>query len=162
MLKHPHIYNIHIRKEKSSQAKSTKKSTSYLSYSLDLDRCGRSFSFRVRESGPIPTEWHWPCHISSLWSWSLFFIKGACRYCRFYCKFALFRCWVDRGEMCGQHFTSNLLGLSIFGYCAAVIFIVANPRWKRLPLPEEESLNVLGGCDDIDQWDGEIKEQITN
>jgi hypothetical protein len=52
------------------------------------------------------------------------------------------------GEMCGEQFVANLLGVSIVGYCATVVFIVANPRWKRKQLPEEESLNVLAGGDE--------------
>lgn len=52
-------------------------------------------------------------------------------------------CWTRRGELCGQQAVSNLLGLFLVGYVASVLFIVANPRWKRQPLPEEEMLQRL-------------------
>jgi len=52
-------------------------------------------------------------------------------------------CWTVDREMCGQHFVSNFLGVCIIGFCATVLFMVMNPRWKRQPLPEEECLNIL-------------------
>jgi len=54
-------------------------------------------------------------------------------------------CWTKDKEMCGQQVMSNLFGLFIIGYCISILFIVMNPRWKRLPLPEEEALQSLGG-----------------
>ncbi|GMT18928.1 hypothetical protein PFISCL1PPCAC_10225, partial [Pristionchus fissidentatus] len=52
-------------------------------------------------------------------------------------------CWTKNREWCGQHVVSNLVGVSIFLYSACIVVLVANPRWKRVPLPEEQSLQQL-------------------
>ncbi|CAD5215546.1 unnamed protein product [Bursaphelenchus okinawaensis] len=52
-------------------------------------------------------------------------------------------CWTKDGVFCGQQAMSNFFGLFVIGYVATVVFIVANPRWKRQPLPEEEMLQRL-------------------
>ncbi|TKR64622.1 hypothetical protein L596_025120 [Steinernema carpocapsae] len=50
-------------------------------------------------------------------------------------------CWTKDKQMCGQQMLSNFFGLFILGYCGSIVLIVMNPRWKRRPLPEEESLH---------------------
>ncbi|KAF8359159.1 hypothetical protein PRIPAC_94154 [Pristionchus pacificus] len=52
-------------------------------------------------------------------------------------------CWTQKREWCAQHFVSNISGLCIFLYSVCIIILVANPRWKRQPLPEEQSLQQL-------------------
>uniref|UniRef100_A0AC35TYW9 Cytochrome b561 domain-containing protein n=1 Tax=Rhabditophanes sp. KR3021 TaxID=114890 RepID=A0AC35TYW9_9BILA len=52
-------------------------------------------------------------------------------------------CWTHDKEMCGKHFMSNMLGVCILLYSSSIVMIVMNPRWKRRPLPEEESLHRL-------------------
>ncbi|KAI6240940.1 putative cytochrome b561 [Aphelenchoides fujianensis] len=47
-------------------------------------------------------------------------------------------CWTQKHEFCGQQAMSNFFGLFIIGYAATVLAIVLNPRWKRMPLAEEE------------------------
>jgi len=54
-----------------------------------------------------------------------------------------FRCWVIEKEFCAKHAMGNFLGLFIVGYCVSVVFIVLNPNWKRMPLPEEEALQPI-------------------
>uniref|UniRef100_A0A915BK13 Cytochrome b561 domain-containing protein n=1 Tax=Parascaris univalens TaxID=6257 RepID=A0A915BK13_PARUN len=56
-------------------------------------------------------------------------------------------CWTQGKELCGEQAISNLLGLSILMYCGSVVIIVLNPRWRRRPLPEEESLHQLTSTD---------------
>jgi len=53
------------------------------------------------------------------------------------------RCWTRDGEFCGQQAISNFFGVFIIGYVFTVIALVLNPRWKRLPLDEEELLQRL-------------------
>ncbi|CAJ0600019.1 unnamed protein product [Cylicocyclus nassatus] len=48
-------------------------------------------------------------------------------------------CWTKGHELCGPQFVSNLLGVCVFLYTLIVMILVANPRWKRSPLPEEVS-----------------------
>ncbi|CAK5085828.1 unnamed protein product [Meloidogyne enterolobii] len=52
-------------------------------------------------------------------------------------------CWTVGKELCGRQLLSNLLGFSLIGFSACVFLLIANPRWKRRPLPEEECLNSL-------------------
>jgi len=52
-------------------------------------------------------------------------------------------CWTKDKEFCSEMGVTNLLGLSILFYSISVIFLVANPRWRRRSLPEEESLQQL-------------------
>jgi hypothetical protein len=40
-----------------------------------------------------------------------------------------------------------MLGVCILGYSTAVVTLVLNPRWRRRPLPEEESLQQLTESD---------------
>jgi len=49
-------------------------------------------------------------------------------------------CWTKHGEFCGQQAISNFFGLFIIGYVLTVVSIVSNPRWKRIPLPEEAEM----------------------
>ncbi|VDM84242.1 unnamed protein product [Strongylus vulgaris] len=52
-------------------------------------------------------------------------------------------CWTVGRELCGQQAVANLVGVCVFSYAMCVLILVANPRWKRRPLPEEESLHQL-------------------
>ncbi|KIH43611.1 hypothetical protein ANCDUO_26379 [Ancylostoma duodenale] len=52
-------------------------------------------------------------------------------------------CWTKGRELCGQQAVANLVGVCVFFYSVLVLILVANPRWKRRPLPEEESLHQL-------------------
>jgi hypothetical protein len=52
-------------------------------------------------------------------------------------------CWTQGRQLCGRQLLSNVLGLSLIGFCASVSILVLNPRWKRRPLPEEECLSSL-------------------
>jgi len=52
-------------------------------------------------------------------------------------------CWTKEGRLCGQQLMANFLGICLLGFCSSVLLIVMNPRWKRLPLPEEECLQTL-------------------
>jgi cytochrome b-561 len=52
-------------------------------------------------------------------------------------------CWTKHGELCSQQLIANFLGICIIGYTSCILFIVLNPRWRRKPLPEEESLQPL-------------------
>uniref|UniRef100_A0A915LRS6 Cytochrome b561 domain-containing protein n=1 Tax=Meloidogyne javanica TaxID=6303 RepID=A0A915LRS6_MELJA len=52
-------------------------------------------------------------------------------------------CWTVGKELCGRQLLSNLLGFSLVGFSACIFLLIANPRWKRRPLPEEECLNSL-------------------
>lgn len=52
-------------------------------------------------------------------------------------------CWTKGRELCGQQLVANLVGMCVFCYALSVLLLVANPRWKRRPLPEEESLHQL-------------------
>ncbi|VDL70248.1 unnamed protein product [Nippostrongylus brasiliensis] len=52
-------------------------------------------------------------------------------------------CWTKGRELCGQQLVANLVGVCVFFYALFVLVLVANPRWKRRPLPEEESLHQL-------------------
>lgn len=56
-------------------------------------------------------------------------------------------CWTQNKELCGEQTISNLLGVSIMLYVLTVAIIVLNPRWRRRPLPEEESLHQLTNTD---------------
>ncbi|VDK54988.1 unnamed protein product [Anisakis simplex] len=56
-------------------------------------------------------------------------------------------CWTQDKQLCGEQVVSNFLGLTILAYCASVVIIVLNPRWRRRPLPEEESLHQLTTTD---------------
>ncbi|CAD6188431.1 unnamed protein product [Caenorhabditis auriculariae] len=53
------------------------------------------------------------------------------------------KCWTQDGEMCSEQFISTLVGICTFIYVTIVLVLVANPRWKRQPLPEEEGLHQL-------------------
>uniref|UniRef100_A0A1I7XKF4 G_PROTEIN_RECEP_F1_2 domain-containing protein n=1 Tax=Heterorhabditis bacteriophora TaxID=37862 RepID=A0A1I7XKF4_HETBA len=55
----------------------------------------------------------------------------------------LYRCWTKKRELCTQQAISNFVGVFVFFYSTCVLVLVANPRWKRHPLPEEESLHQL-------------------
>ncbi|CAI4230401.1 unnamed protein product [Auanema sp. JU1783] len=52
-------------------------------------------------------------------------------------------CWTQEGQMCTQHFLSNLVGICVFVQSVCILILVGNPRWKRRTLPEEESLHQL-------------------
>ncbi|GMS88432.1 hypothetical protein PENTCL1PPCAC_10607 [Pristionchus entomophagus] len=52
-------------------------------------------------------------------------------------------CWTKDHVWCAQHTVSNLTGVAIFLYSACIVVLVANPRWKRVPLPEEQQLQQL-------------------
>jgi len=52
-------------------------------------------------------------------------------------------CWTKDKEFCAEQAISNFLGISILLYSATVLMLVANPRWRRRALPEEESLQQL-------------------
>uniref|UniRef100_A0A914V2U1 Cytochrome b561 domain-containing protein n=1 Tax=Plectus sambesii TaxID=2011161 RepID=A0A914V2U1_9BILA len=52
-------------------------------------------------------------------------------------------CWTKEKRFCGEQGVTNMLGVSILLYAICVIFLVANPRWRRRSLPEEESLQPL-------------------
>ncbi|PAV80065.1 hypothetical protein WR25_04898 [Diploscapter pachys] len=52
-------------------------------------------------------------------------------------------CWTQHGEMCGKQLVSNFVGVFSFLYTICVLLLVANPRWRRQPLPEEEQLHHL-------------------
>ncbi|VDN23286.1 unnamed protein product [Cylicostephanus goldi] len=52
-------------------------------------------------------------------------------------------CWTKGRELCGQQAVANFVGMCVFFYALCVLMLVSNPRWKRRPLPEEESLHQL-------------------
>jgi cytochrome b-561 len=52
-------------------------------------------------------------------------------------------CWTKEKRFCGKQAIANFAGLFLVGYTSCVICVVLNPRWKRKPLPEEESLHQL-------------------
>ncbi|CEF68020.1 Cytochrome b561, eukaryote domain and Cytochrome b561/ferric reductase transmembrane domain-containing protein [Strongyloides ratti] len=56
-------------------------------------------------------------------------------------------CWTRDKEFCGKQVLSNFLGIFIICYCVSVVIIILNPRWKRRPLPEEETLHRLSELD---------------
>ncbi|MFH4983585.1 hypothetical protein AB6A40_010294 [Gnathostoma spinigerum] len=56
-------------------------------------------------------------------------------------------CWTLKKELCGEQVISNILGLSIVLYVTSVVVIILNPRWRRRPLPEEESLHQLSSTE---------------
>uniref|UniRef100_A0A0K0F706 Putative cytochrome b561 (inferred by orthology to a C. elegans protein) n=1 Tax=Strongyloides venezuelensis TaxID=75913 RepID=A0A0K0F706_STRVS len=56
-------------------------------------------------------------------------------------------CWTKDKEFCGKQAVSNFLGIFIICYCVSVVIILLNPRWKRRPLPEEETLHRLSELD---------------
>ncbi|VDM99659.1 unnamed protein product [Thelazia callipaeda] len=53
------------------------------------------------------------------------------------------KCWTIEHKLCGEQFISTLLGISILLFIMCVVIIILNPRWRRHPLPEEESLHRL-------------------
>uniref|UniRef100_A0A183EUM8 Cytochrome b561 domain-containing protein n=1 Tax=Gongylonema pulchrum TaxID=637853 RepID=A0A183EUM8_9BILA len=57
------------------------------------------------------------------------------------------KCWTVDHVLCGEHAVSTLVGVSILIFVTCVVAIVLNPRWRRLPLPEEESLHHLTNTD---------------
>ncbi|KAH7675934.1 Protein F55H2.5 [Aphelenchoides avenae] len=52
-------------------------------------------------------------------------------------------CWTKEKQFCGKQAIANFAGLFLVGYTAIIVVIILNPRWKRKPLPEEESLHNL-------------------
>ncbi|VDN50440.1 unnamed protein product [Dracunculus medinensis] len=56
-------------------------------------------------------------------------------------------CWTKDKVMCSEQAMSNFLGLSTLMFCFLVVVVVVNPRWRRRPLPEEESLHQLADTD---------------
>jgi len=58
-------------------------------------------------------------------------------------------CWTKDGvgHFCAKQGVSNFLGVCLLGYSSIVVCLVLNPRWRRRPLPEEESLHQLTETD---------------
>lgn len=57
------------------------------------------------------------------------------------------RCWTVDHLLCGEQAVSSLVGVSILVFITCVVILVLNPRWRRVPLPEEESLHHLTNAD---------------
>lgn len=51
-------------------------------------------------------------------------------------------CWTKNGEFCSQQAMSNFFGVFIIGFVSTIIMLVINPRWKRLPLDQEELMHL--------------------
>lgn len=57
------------------------------------------------------------------------------------------QCWISDHVLCAEQIISTLLGISILMFVTCVVVIILNPRWRRLPLPEEEMLHRLTSSD---------------
>ncbi|EJD74566.1 hypothetical protein LOAG_18135 [Loa loa] len=57
------------------------------------------------------------------------------------------KCWIVDHVFCSQQYLSTLLGISILMYVMCILMIILNPRWRRQPLPEEETLHRLTNTD---------------
>uniref|UniRef100_A0A0R3RKF3 Cytochrome b561 domain-containing protein n=1 Tax=Elaeophora elaphi TaxID=1147741 RepID=A0A0R3RKF3_9BILA len=57
------------------------------------------------------------------------------------------KCWTVDHILCSQQSFSTLLGISILMFATCILIIVLNPRWRRQPLPEEETLHRLNNID---------------
>uniref|UniRef100_A0A915PUU3 Cytochrome b561 domain-containing protein n=1 Tax=Setaria digitata TaxID=48799 RepID=A0A915PUU3_9BILA len=57
------------------------------------------------------------------------------------------KCWTVGHTMCSQQYLSIALGISILIFVTLIVIITLNPRWRRQPLPEEETLHRLTNID---------------
>ncbi|VDO21404.1 cytochrome b561, putative [Brugia malayi] len=57
------------------------------------------------------------------------------------------KCWTVNHVLCSQQFLSTLLGIFILIFVLCILLIILNPRWRRQPLPEEETLHRLTNID---------------
>uniref|UniRef100_A0A2K6WJL5 Cytochrome b561 domain-containing protein n=1 Tax=Onchocerca volvulus TaxID=6282 RepID=A0A2K6WJL5_ONCVO len=57
------------------------------------------------------------------------------------------KCWTVDHVLCNQQLISTLLGICILMFVMCIVIIVLNPRWRRQPLPEEETLHHLTNID---------------
>ncbi|KAL4001948.1 Eukaryotic cytochrome b561 family protein [Acanthocheilonema viteae] len=57
------------------------------------------------------------------------------------------KCWTVDHILCSQQSLSTLLGIFILMFVMCILIIILNSRWRRQPLPEEETLHRLTNID---------------